>query len=271
MAIIEITDKARVHALLADDPITTLDALDENALGVEGLVSVFTTDQEPAPVNMVAVRWGQKNLGLGSLALLRAARISGLEELVEGLPADRGQLDLAMPFWASPAINARFNAQVIGAEATYVVDRARLVRSPVAPQCTRLDDPHVIKPMFPKLAADAPAYVLSLKGALTAVAAVTHLREDVARVHVYTVEDARRRGFGRGVLTALAEELLALRIVPTIVVDLANEASVRMAERAGFYQRGSTIKARLAGKRELTPVAPPAPSLVQLGGGLGKR
>jgi hypothetical protein len=248
VAVVEHTDKRAVHALLADDPVALLEAIDENALGVEGIVSVFALD-EAHPVNMLVVRWGQKHLGLGSIGVLRAARLSGLEEIVAAVPIDRGQYEMLLPFWASGAIAGAFNTAVLGAEARYQIDRQHLRPSPVVAQCVRLDDPHVIKPMFPKLAEDAPAYVLSLKGELTSVAAVTHLREDVARVAVYTVESARGRGFGRGVLTSLAEELLALKIAPTIAIDLGQEGAVRMVEDAGFYQRGAYLKTAIQGRR----------------------
>lgn len=264
MAIREIQDKARIHALLADDPVVMLEALDENALGIEGLVTVFASDAETKPINMLAVRWGQKNLGLGSVALLRAGRLTGLEDVVAAFPADRGQFDLLLPFWASGAIMSAFNATMLGAEAMYTVDRERLIRSPASRQCTRLTDLEIIKPMFPKLATDMPAYVLALRDQLTSVAAVTHLREDVARVFVYTVEPSRLHGFGRAVLTSLAEELLALGIKPTLSIDLAQEPAVRMVENAGFYQRASHLKVRISGRRDAAGPTQ-TPSLVQLG------
>jgi hypothetical protein len=247
-AVIEHTDKGAVHALIKDDPIVQLEAIDENALGVDGIVTVFAPD-EPRPVNMLIVRWGQKNLGLGSVGLLRAARLTGLEEIVSAVPLDRGRYEMLLPFWASGAIMGSFSANVLGAEACYIVDREHLRPSPVARQCIRLDDPDIIKPMFPKLTKDAPAYVLSLKNELTSVAAVTHLSSEVARIGVYTVERARGRGFGRGVLTAVAEELLALKIVPTISVDLGQEGAVRMVEDAGFFQRTAHLKTQVLGRR----------------------
>ena len=67
MAIIEITDKARVHALLADDPITTLDALDAE-LGAAG---VAETTRE---FNMTWHDWlNLRNLVAVSKAICAAA------------------------------------------------------------------------------------------------------------------------------------------------------------------------------------------------------
>jgi hypothetical protein len=262
MAIQEIVDKERIHALIQGDPIANLEAIDENLLGQDGIVSVFAPDDDPRPVNMMIVRWGQKHLGLGSIGRIFAARLTGLEDVVAAVPADRGQYDVLLPFWASPAITGAFRASVLGAEAVYVVDREHLVRSPVTAQCERLTDPEIIRPMFPKLASDAPIYVLALKGALVSVAAVTHLQREVARAFVYTVEGQRRHGFGRGVLTALAEELIALKLTPTIAVDLGGEDAVRMVENAGFFQARADLKVHVTGKKD--PLAE-AGGLVSLG------
>jgi GNAT superfamily N-acetyltransferase len=262
VAVVEVTDKARVRALLADDPMTFAEAIDENALGVEGIVSVFADDQ-PRPLNMVVVRWAQGSLGLRSVAHVRGSKLTGLEEVVAALPADRTQYDALLPFWAAPAVSSAFQSEVVGAEACYRVDQERLRPAPAVRQCVRVTDHDLLKPMFRKLADDVPGYALALRGALASVAAVTHLRDGIARVRVYTVEEARQRGFGRGVLTALSEELLALGIVPTATVDLGHEASVRMVERAGFHQTGAWLKARITGRRA---AAEADPGLVQLGG-----
>lgn len=264
MPVAEILDKERIHALLSDDPLETLEALDENALGVPGIVSVFAPDGE-WPVNMMAIRWGQKPLGLGSLGLLRAGRVSGLEDLVGAVPIDRGEYDLLVPFWASAAVSGAFQAEVAGVQAIYVVDRRHLGASSVVRQTVRLDDVDVIRPMFPKLAEDAPAYVLSLRDQLVSVAAVTHLREEVARVSVYTVESSRGHGFGRGVLTALTDELIALGVVPSVAIDLGREPEVRMVEGAGFRQTHAFIKARILGRRDPHPDAVNA-RVVRIGG-----
>lgn len=248
-SIIEVSDRARVQVLLGQAPITLLEPLDESVCGVDGLVTVFAEDVT-APSNLLAVRWGQKNLGLGSLGHLSANRLSELPDLIEAFPADRGQLELRFPFWTSGAIAASFRTQEMSAEARYVLDKTTLRPSPVVRQCQRLEDPRVVKPMFPKLADDTPIYVLSLSGELVSVAAVTHLHQSAAVIHVYTTEAARGRGFGRGVLTALAEELLALSVMPTITVDLGQEAAVRMVEGAGFRQHATFLKTTILGKKD---------------------
>lgn len=262
MAITEIIDKARIEGLLADDPLVQLEAIDENALGVEGIVSVFA-DDTPKPKDMVVVRWAQGSMGLRSVAHIRARTLSGLESVVAALPTDQTQYDALLPFWASGAIGATFRSEVLGAEAVYVVDQPRLCRSPVVRQTKRVTDPELLKPMFRKLADDSPAYALALQGALASVAAVTHLRDGVARISVYTVEEARRRGFGRGVLTALAEELLATKVVPTVRVDLASETAVRMVENAGFFQDSAFLRTRIHGRHG--PPSPGGAGLVRLG------
>jgi GNAT superfamily N-acetyltransferase len=153
-------------------------------------------------------------------------------------------------------MSGKFACEVLGASALYTVDRDRLRPSPVVRQCIRVTDRALLKPMFRKLADDAPAYALTLKDRVASVAACTHLRDGVARMHVYTVEEARRRGFGRGVITALAEELIALNVQPTLRVELSDEPSVRMAENAGLTQVDAFVSARLT--------RPAGPGLVQL-------
>ncbi|MEQ9496116.1 MAG: GNAT family N-acetyltransferase [Deltaproteobacteria bacterium] len=259
MSVSQITDKTTITKQLEDDPIVTLEALDENILGMDGLVTVFAPDGEDPPAQLV-VRWGQKSLGLGSYAMLRARRMTELAEVIEAFPAESGELDMVLPFWASGAVAAQLKAQPLGAEAWYELKKDWLVTSPVVKQCIRLDDPHVIKPMFPKLADDTPAYVLSLNQQLTAVAAVTHCARDIARVFVYVVEEARGRGFGRGVLTALAEELLALRLTPTLRVSLSDEPAVRLAEGSGFRLYHAMLRLAVNGRH-----VEPGPGLVGLG------
>ena len=249
MAVVETTDKSKIDQLLSADPIAFLEPLDESKHGMEGLVSVFHEDVE-APRNMLIVRWGQKNLGLGSLAHLVSSRLSELPELLDAFPKDRGQMELRFPFWASGAIGSKLKTADMSAEARYVLEQGALVPTNVVKHTERLDDPRVVKPMFPKLADDAPIHVLALEGQLVAVAAVTHLLKDVAAIHVYTTEASRGRGFGRGVLTALAEELLAMEIVPTVTVDLGQEAAVRMVERAGFHQHATYLKTTVLGPAE---------------------
>lgn len=266
MKIVEIEDRVRIARLLAREPITLLESLDESHHGMDGLVTVFAADVEH-PKNLLAVRWGQKSLGLGSLGHLVASRLSELPELIEAFPAERGQLDLRFPFWTSPAISSGLKTAEMSAEARYVVDKEALEKSGVVRQCIRLDDLSVVKPMFPKLSEDTPAYVLSLQDQLVSVAAVTHLMNDVASIHVYTTESARGRGFGRGVLTALSEELLALSITPTVTVDLGHEPAVRMVESAGFHQHATFLKATVLGRLDRGGAGEEAGGLVQLGGG----
>ena len=261
MPIIEITDKDRVAALLEHDPLRHLEAIDENALGVDGIVSVFCEDV-PVPPSRLVVRWAQGSLGLRSILHVDAGTLSGLSDVVDALPDERAQYDALVPFFASPALGASFQSEVMGASALYTLDPQRLVASPVVQHAQRVTDMELVKPMFRKLADDAPAYALPLRNQIAAVAVVTHLRSSVARVQVYTVEEARKRGFGRGVLTALCEELLAMHITPTARVELSDEPSVRLVEGIGFTIADAQLSARLTRRSSVGG----AGGLVQLGG-----
>jgi hypothetical protein len=260
MAIIEISDKSRIASLLAVRPLELLEAIDENELGVDGIVTVYCADVE-RPKNMMVVRWAQGSMGLRNIAHLHASTLTGLEDVICALPTQNAQYDSLIPFWAAPALSSGFQVEVQGAMALYQIAEGQLAESAVLRQCVRVEDQSVLKSMFRKLASDSPAYALSLRDQLAAVAVLTHLRSSLARISVYTVEESRGRGFGRGVLTALTDELLALRITPTIMIDLSDESAVRMVESAGFSQAAAFLKARLT---PLSHVAAPG-SLIQLG------
>ncbi len=235
MAVVELNDRARVEALTADSPMALLEARDESARGIDGIVSVFCAD-EADPADKIVVRWAQASLGLRSVAHVRARTLSGLAEVVAAVPSESQEYDALVPFWAAPALGTAFQSEVNGAAAVYESARGQLRSSPA---------PRLLQPIFRKLVEDAPAYALSVHGQLAAVAAVTHLREGLARVAVYVVEEHRRRGFGRGVLAAVTDELLALGLIPTASLSLADEASVRLIEGAGFRQHEAMLSVRL--------------------------
>jgi GNAT superfamily N-acetyltransferase len=250
MAVEEISERSRIADLLAIDPVALLEPIDESRRGVDGLVTVFADEPEAGrPKVFLAVRWGQRHLGLGSIGHLVASRVVDLAELVAAFPADRGRIELRFPFWASFAISGGLSIEGLAAEARYVVDAESLTRSNAERQCVRLEDLAVIKPMFPKLAEEEPAYVLPIQGELASVAAVTHASAGVARVHVYTVEALRGRGFGRAALLALARDLAARTIIPTATVDLGDERAVRMVEGAGFFQHSAHLVTSVGGKK----------------------
>jgi hypothetical protein len=260
MDVIEIVDKSRIDALLLPQNLELLEAIDESALGIDGIVTIYCRDEEQ-PTNMMVVRWAQGSMGLRNIAHLSATTLTGLEEVVRALPTVNAQYDTLIPFWASPALGSSFQVEVQGAMALYRANEQNLKISAVTPQCIKVEDQDLVKPMFRKLAKDTSSYALSLRDQLASVAVVTHLRNECARLAVYTVEESRGRGFGRGVLTALTDELLALKIVPTVMIDLSDEYAVRMVEAAGFFQVSAYLKARLT---PLSQVAAPG-SLIQLG------
>ncbi|MBK8013791.1 MAG: hypothetical protein IPK13_20880 [Deltaproteobacteria bacterium] len=257
---VEIVDRTRIEALFADDPRTFLEVLDENQRGVDGLVTVFAPESPPeSPPDSVtdtaktcfAVRWGQRALGLGSKAVLRAFRVGDVERLIPDLPW-RGHLEVRLPFWASGIVGAMFRTDALTAEATYEL-KPEAVRPPAAlSYCVEVskDEDDILGPIFPKRVPGSPAFLLAPGGGLASLAAVTHQYGGMARVSVYTVEEARGRGFGRAVLVALARALMRQNLVPTVTVDLGRVAEVRMVEASGFSLHDVGLRVLLSGQQE---------------------
>ena len=73
-------------------------------------------------------------------------------------------------------------------------------------------------------------------------------------ISVGTEEAARGRGLARRLVAQAARRLLAAGIVPTYLHDPANTASAKVADAAGFPDRGWTVLG-MAGPRELAEAA----------------
>ena len=58
MDVIEIVDKSRIDALLVPQNLELLEAIDESALGIDGIVTIYCRDEEQ-PTNIMVVRWAQ--------------------------------------------------------------------------------------------------------------------------------------------------------------------------------------------------------------------
>jgi len=73
-------------------------------------------------------------------------------------------------------------------------------------------------------------------------------------ISVGTEQAARGRGLARRLVAQAARRLLAAGIVPTYLHDPANTASAKVADAAGFPDRGWTVLG-MAGPRELAEAA----------------
>lgn len=62
-----------------------------------------------------------------------------------------------------------------------------------------------------------------------------------AEISVSTVPEARRRGWGRSVVSALANELVQMGIQPIYVTTEDNPGSIRIAQAVGFVDTGARI------------------------------
>jgi RimJ/RimL family protein N-acetyltransferase len=90
------------------------------------------------------------------------------------------------------------------------------------------------------LAADgSPRFEVRLQEqTLLAVAGINWQSQHFAEVYVQTAQQARGRGYGRAVVTALATHILKSGRTPLYVVSETNAASIRLAEALGFVDSG---------------------------------
>ncbi|MCB9653711.1 MAG: hypothetical protein H6729_06235 [Deltaproteobacteria bacterium] len=264
--LVEITHRARVKALFGDDPRLFLEVLDESQRGVDELVTVFVPDAAQvgslssasaaaaaaSATTCLAVRWGQRALGLGSKAVLRALRVGDLEHLLPALPW-RGHLELKLPFWASGIVGSMFQTDALTAEAIYELTPDAAQRPAAMSHCVEVSpaDEDILGSVFPKRVPGSPAFLLAPGGALASLAAVTHQAQNTARISVYTLEEVRGRGFGRAVLSALSRALLDQGVVPTVSIDLSRIAEVRMVEASGFSLYDVSMRLLLRGRVDL--------------------
>lgn len=75
-------------------------------------------------------------------------------------------------------------------------------------------------------------------GQVSAVAGVNWQSPRFAEVYVYTDPAVRGRGWGRSVVSAVANQLVKAGRLPLYVVAESNDASIRVAEAVGFEDTG---------------------------------
>lgn len=76
-------------------------------------------------------------------------------------------------------------------------------------------------------------------GGLQAVAGVNWQSPGFAEVYVHTEAEARRRGWGRSVLSSITARILKNGRLPVYLVEPNNEASVSLAQGLGYVDTGA--------------------------------
>ena len=78
-------------------------------------------------------------------------------------------------------------------------------------------------------------------GGLQAVAGLNWQSPYFAELYVHTEAEARQRGWGRSVVAACTEQVLASGRRPLYLVELGNEPSVSLAEGLGYVDTGARM------------------------------
>ncbi len=85
----------------------------------------------------------------------------------------------------------------------------------------------------------SPRFEISQGGMVMAAAGVNWRSPHFAEVYVYTKAEARGRGWGRSVVSAVCTELLRSGLQPLYVVHEQNTASIQLAVGVGFEDTGA--------------------------------
>lgn len=84
-----------------------------------------------------------------------------------------------------------------------------------------------------------PRFEISQAGAVMAAAGVNWRSPHFAEVYVYTKSEARGRGWGKAVVSAVCAELVKNKLRPLYVVHEQNSASINLATEVGFIDTGA--------------------------------
>jgi hypothetical protein len=255
MSVTRITLAEDQRRIFENDPVRNVEILDVIDRDGAEAVAVFVDDPR-RPVNAVSVRFGSGPMHLSNVVDVHAGRISGLQDVIEALPRGAGRYEFVCPFWVAPALEQVFKTEMQGPISRYVLPEGYLSPHPSARQCVPFggEDLDLVSFAFPRTVAEAPHRALVLRDTLVAVAVTTAMADGVAQIGIHVVEEHRGRGFGKGVASALAAALLAAGQIPTAVVSLGDEASVRLVEGLGLVQVETLV--RVTGMSRLASGAP---------------
>jgi GNAT superfamily N-acetyltransferase len=99
---------------------------------------------------------------------------------------------------------------------------------------TRLFRPSVNVMVVERAVPDGPPRFEIRSGGLMAVSGINWMSPGFAEIYVYTEPLARKRGWGRAVVTACAEWVLRSGRLPLYLVEADNEDSIQLAQSVGF-------------------------------------
>ncbi len=85
----------------------------------------------------------------------------------------------------------------------------------------------------------SPRFEITQSGTVMAAAGVNWRSPHFAEVYVYTKSEARGRGWGKAVVSAVCAELVKNNLQPLYVVHEQNTASIQLAQSLGFKDTGA--------------------------------
>ncbi len=242
-----VEDPELQRRLLTGDPIRHVELLDIVDRDPPGSLGLFVDDVE-RPGNLVASVWGGGVLAMTNEVHVLAQRVGGLDHLLDELPRGQGTYEFYAPWWVAPALNQIFKTETSGPVARYQLRSGSLRPHPAARQTVPFEDLELVRLAFPRLVPEAPHRALVLREALVAIAVTTAIAEGVALIGVHVPETHRGHGFGAGVVSALAADLLDRGLTPVALVPMASERAVRLFEGLGFLLHEVVMRAVAVGR-----------------------
>jgi RimJ/RimL family protein N-acetyltransferase len=155
--------------------------------------------------------------------------MAGAVDLLYGALSPGAAVILTGPAEYRPLLLALFDTSREDQLRLYALDNARF-ETEINVLVTAAPSPNGL----PRFVVDQPG-----EGGIVASASLNWQSPRFAEIAVNTAPHYRRRGWGRSVVVRLAEELLAGGRTPLYVVAEDNEASIALAESAGFTDTGA--------------------------------
>ena len=161
---------------------------------------------------------------------LPMANMEASRQLIVGaLPAETAVI-AQVPAAYFPLMQALFHIESAQTMTLYQLD-ARRFQSSISLMVTRTSSPNGL-PRFT---------IRNQEGDPVAVAAMNWQSPKFAELSVNTKPGYRRQGWGKSVLSAMVEHVLANGRLPLYVAAQENDASIALARNVGFVRNGATV------------------------------